>query len=46
MGTVLYAVPGTDVAKEAVLDAQIPQTATVERKKGEHYRFVKMVFTH
>ncbi len=34
MGTVLYAVPGTDVAKEAVLDAQIPQTATVERKKA------------
>jgi hypothetical protein len=25
MGTVLYAVPGTDVAKEAVLYAQIPQ---------------------
>ncbi len=34
MGTVLYAVPGTDVAKEAVLDAQIPQTATVNRKKA------------
>ena len=34
MGTVLYAVPGTDVAKEAVLDAQIPQTATVDRKKA------------
>jgi len=34
MGTVLYAVPGTDVAKEAVMDAQIPQTATVERKKA------------
>ncbi len=34
MGTVLYAVPGTDIAKEAVLDAQIPQTATVERKKA------------
>ncbi|MFC1515184.1 carbohydrate-binding family V/XII [Thermodesulfobacteriota bacterium] len=35
MGTVLYAVPGTDVAKDAVLDAQIPQTATVDRKKAE-----------
>ena len=34
MGTVLYAVPGTDVAKEAVLDAKIPQTATVCRKKA------------
>jgi len=34
MGTVLYAVPGTDVAKEAVLDAQIPQTASVDRKKA------------
>lgn len=34
MGTVLYAVPGTDVAKEAVLDAQLPQTAAVERKKA------------
>jgi hypothetical protein len=34
MGTVLYAVPGTDVAKEAVLDAQIPQTATVDRNKA------------
>jgi hypothetical protein len=34
MGTVLYAVPGTDVVKEAVLDAQIPQTATVDRKKA------------
>jgi hypothetical protein len=35
MGTVLYAVPGTDVAKEAVLDTQIPQTATVDRKKAK-----------
>lgn len=35
MGTVLYAVPGTEVAKEAVLDAQIPQTATVERDKAK-----------
>ncbi len=34
MGTVLYAVPGTDLAKEAVLDAQIPQTATIERDKA------------
>lgn len=33
MGTVLYAVPGTDLANEAVLDAQIPQTATIERDK-------------
>lgn len=32
MGTVLYAVPGTDVANEAVLDAQIPQTAMIDRK--------------
>ena len=32
MGTVLYAVPGTELAREAVLDAQIPQTATVNRK--------------
>jgi hypothetical protein len=34
MGTVLYAVPGTDVAEEAVLDTQIPQTAAVDRKKA------------
>ncbi len=34
MGTVLYAVPGTDLAKEAVIDAQIPQTATIERDKA------------
>lgn len=32
MGTVLYAVPGTDVAKEAAMDAAIPQTATINRK--------------
>ncbi len=31
MGTVLYAVPGTDTAKEAVLNAQIPQTAAINR---------------
>lgn len=30
--TVRYAVPGTEEAEEAVLDAQIPQTAAVERK--------------
>ncbi len=34
MGTVLYAVPGTDVARDAVLDAQIPQTAKVERDQA------------
>ena len=34
MGTVLYAVPGTALAEEAVLDAQIPQTATIERKNA------------
>ena len=34
IGTVLYAVPGTDVAEEAVLDTQIPQTAAVDRKKA------------
>jgi hypothetical protein len=32
MGTVLYAIPGTELAQEAVLDAQIPQTAVVNRK--------------
>jgi hypothetical protein len=35
MGTVLYSVPGTDVAKEAVLDTQVPQTAAVDRKKAK-----------
>ncbi len=35
MGTVLYAVPGTEIAKEAVLDTQIPQTAAVDRKKAK-----------
>jgi hypothetical protein len=35
IGTVLYAVPATDVAKEAVLDTQIPQTAAVDRKKAK-----------
>ncbi len=34
METVLYAVPGTDEAKDAVLDAQIPQTASIERKEA------------
>jgi hypothetical protein len=34
MGTVLYAVPGTALAEEAVLDAQVPQTATIERDKA------------
>jgi hypothetical protein len=34
MGTVLYAVPGTALADTAVLDAQIPQTATIDRKKA------------
>jgi hypothetical protein len=34
MGTVLYSVPGTDVAKEAVLDAEIPQTAAIDPKKA------------
>lgn len=31
METVLFAVPGTNEAKEAVLDAQIPQTAAIQR---------------
>ena len=35
MGTVLYAVPGTDIAEEAVLDAQIPQTAMIDRKTAK-----------
>lgn len=35
MGTVLYAVPGTEVAKDAVLDAQIPQTAAIDPKKAQ-----------
>jgi len=34
MGTVLYAVPGTDIAEEAILDTQIPQTAAVDRNKA------------
>jgi hypothetical protein len=34
LGTVLYAVPGTEVAREAVLDAQVPQTAAIEKSKA------------
>jgi hypothetical protein len=34
MSTVLYAVPGTEAAEEAVLDAQMPQTAAVERSEA------------
>jgi hypothetical protein len=34
MGSVLYAVPGTDIAREAVMDAQVPQTTAIERKKA------------
>jgi hypothetical protein len=32
MATVLYAVPGTDVADDSVMDAQVPQTSSVDRK--------------
>ncbi len=32
MSSVLYAVPGTEVAKEAVIDTLIPQTAVIDRK--------------
>ena len=35
IGEVLYAVPGTNAANEAVLDAQIPQTAAIDRSKTE-----------
>jgi hypothetical protein len=31
VGNVLASVPGTDAAKDALLDAQIPQTATIKR---------------
>ena len=34
LGTVLYAVPGTDLAEEAVINAQVPQTATIDRDKA------------
>lgn len=32
---VLASVPGTDAAKEAIMDAQIPQTAAVDRKSAK-----------
>lgn len=35
MGSVLYAVPGTRVAEESVMDAQIPQTAAIDPKKAK-----------
>jgi hypothetical protein len=35
LGTVLFAVPGTDVAEEAALDAQLPQTAIVDRSEAK-----------
>ncbi len=34
LGTVLYAVPGTDIAREAVMDAQVPQTAAIDKRKA------------
>jgi hypothetical protein len=34
IGTVLYAVPGTDAAMDAVGDAQIPQTAAIDPRKA------------
>jgi hypothetical protein len=34
VNTVLYAVPGTKAAEEAVLDAQMPQTAAVDPSKA------------
>ena len=34
LATVLYAVPGTEAAREAVLEAQIPQTAKVDRENA------------
>ena len=34
VATVRYAVPGTEEAEEAVMDAQVPQTATIERNKA------------
>ena len=34
MATVLYAVPESEAAKTAVLDAQIPQTAAIDRSKA------------
>ncbi|MDA9981827.1 carbohydrate-binding family V/XII [Gammaproteobacteria bacterium] len=34
VATVLYAVPGTELSKEAVLDAHIPQTAKIDRNRA------------
>jgi len=34
VATVLYAVPGTELSTEAVLDAHIPQTAKIDRSKA------------
>jgi hypothetical protein len=34
MASVRYAVPGTEEAEEAVLDAQMPQTAVIDRRKA------------
>ncbi len=34
LGSVLYAVPGTEIAREAVMDAQVPQTAAIEKSKA------------
>ena len=34
LATVLYAVPGTEAAREAAIEAQIPQTAKVDRKNA------------
>ncbi|HDS16802.1 MAG TPA: hypothetical protein ENN66_09415 [Proteobacteria bacterium] len=35
VATVLYAVPGTEAAREAALAAQIPETARIDREKAE-----------
>ena len=34
VATVLYAVPGTELSREAVLDSHIPQTAKIDRNKA------------
>ena len=34
-GSVLASIPGTEQAKDAVVAAQVPQTATVDRKKAQ-----------
>jgi hypothetical protein len=34
LGSVLYAVPGTEIAREAVMDAQVPQTAAIEKNNA------------